>query len=272
MINVGLLRKTFYELWPTTALFATLLFVFEALVAYVLPLLEEQYPSGLMQMSFVQAFIQAMLGAEVPPELSPMTFSAFAWAHPVILALVWGHPAICCTRVPAGEIDCGTIDILLSLPVGRWQILCNETLVWLIGGAVVLVALAAGNWYGRAQLDDALELPWANVMCVLTSLACLYLAVGGLCYLVAAALDRRGVAITIVFSFLLGSFLLNYLARLWEPAERLAFLSPMHYYRPLAVLQEGVLPGRDIAVLLTAAATTWIAAGIVFARRDVCTV
>jgi len=31
------------------------------------------------------------------------------------LALTWAHALLCCTRVPAGDVDRGTADILFGL-------------------------------------------------------------------------------------------------------------------------------------------------------------
>jgi putative exporter of polyketide antibiotics len=68
-----------------------------------------------------------------------------------------------------------------------------------------------------------------------------------------------------------GSFLVNYLAQLWEPARHLAFLSILDYYRPVNVLRNGTWPVHDILVLLGGAAVLWTAGGLVFARRDLTT-
>src|SRR5262249_39139303 len=100
----------------------------------------------------------------------------------------------------------------------------------------------------------------------------LYAAVGGLSWLVSSLSDRRGRAMTIVFLVLLALFLLNYLAPFWGPLEKIAFLSPLHYHRPVNVLGSGVWPWRDMGVLLTSGGAMWLAAGAVFARRDLCTV
>jgi hypothetical protein len=89
---------------------------------------------------------------------------------------------------------------------------------------------------------------------------------------VSALSDRRGRAITLVFAVVLASFLLNYLAQFWSVAEKVSFLSILTYYRPLVILRDGSCPVKDMAILLTIASLLWSAAGVVFARRDLCTV
>jgi len=54
--------------------------------------------------------------------------------------------------------------------------------------------------------------------------------------------------------------------------EKIVFLSPLHYHRPVETLSGGAWPCKDIAILLGAGAVMWIAGGAVFARRGLCTV
>jgi hypothetical protein len=84
--------------------------------------------------------------------------------------------------------------------------------------------------------------------------------------------DRRGRAITAGFVVLLALFLLNYLAEFWQPLAKFQFLNPLHYHRPMMALETGVWPLKDMCTLLLAGALMWLAGGVIFARRDLCTV
>ncbi len=115
-MNRGLLIKSLREVWIATVLFAFALMVLEAIFAYVLPTFADQFSTVLLQLEFVQRMVQALLGTDIGDQISPAVFSSIAWAHPVVLTIVWAHAIIFCTRVPAGEIDRGTIDLLFGLP------------------------------------------------------------------------------------------------------------------------------------------------------------
>ena len=101
---------------------------------------------------------------------------------------------------------------------------------------------------------------------------CLYLAVGGLAYLVSAVSDRRGRAIGVIFAIVLGSFFLNFLTQFWEPAKQMSFLGLLDYYRPFEIVSTGLWPVSSMVVLVVFAVVTWVAGGCLFARRDICTV
>jgi ABC-2 type transport system permease protein len=99
-----------------------------------------------------------------------------------------------------------------------------------------------------------------------------YVAVGGLAFMVSAMSDRRGRAIGVIFGLLLGSFLLNFLAQFWPPAGRLSFLGVLDYYKPAQILTGGSIPIRDIVGLLGFGLATWAIGGEILARRSICTV
>jgi putative exporter of polyketide antibiotics len=272
MINRGLIRKALHELLPIMALFGTLALLFEAALAFVLPKLAVQLSDQLLQMPFLQNIMRAILGVDVADGVGPGFIMSMCWAHPGVLAITWAHTIITCTRVPAGEVDRGTIDVLLGLPVSRWQLYLTETVIWLAGGVVLIALALCGNTVGGLLAPPETRPEMGRIFIVLVNLLCMYAAIGAFALLMSALSDRRGRAITVVFVVVLVSFLLSFLAQFWAPAEKVAVLSVLQYYRPVFILRDGTWPMVDIAVLLGVSGALWTAAGIVFARRDLCTV
>ena len=137
-MNRGLLVKSMREAAVATAILSIALMVFEALLTLVLPTLMENFSSQLLQLEFFRTIISALLGTDIGELLGPETITAFAWVHPVVLATVWTYAIVHCTRVPACEVDRGTIDMLLGLPVSRWRVYTTETVVFAGGGLILL--------------------------------------------------------------------------------------------------------------------------------------
>ncbi len=90
--------------------------------------------------------------------------------------------------------------------------------------------------------------------------------------MVSSLSNRRGRAFSVVFALVLVSFLVNFLAQLWEPAKSLAFLSVLDYYQPLLILRSSSWPVANMLTLLTVGVLFWLAGMLIFARRDICTV
>ena len=270
-MNRGLLLKAFRETWLTTVLLGLAILVVEGVLIYSLAIFRDEISSAWRQIPFVRHMLKGLLGAELADRFKPDILVSFAWIHPVILALLWAHAIAFCTRVPAGEVDRGTIDILLGLPVSRWQLYLSDTLAWLVSGSVVVLMVLAGNLLGVALLKKGLPMQSRAVPMLIVNLFGLYVMVGSLTWLMSSLSNRRGRAIAVVLAMVLCSFLLNYLAEFWHPAQSISFLSVLHYYQPAIILAKLVWPASDLLTLLVLAGMFWIAGGIVFIRRDLAT-
>jgi ABC-2 type transport system permease protein len=265
------LLKILRETWPLTLLFALGLFVAELVLNVVFPQILRQLGDLLERLPFVRDFVGALLGVSIEGELTAQLMQAFVWVHPTVLALLCAYVMLHCTRFPVAEIDRGTVDILLGLPVSRRAIFLCETAGWLAGGVVLLGAAAAGYVIGSRALAAASRPPFGYVLLVLLNLFCVYLAVGGVCYLLSSFSERRGRAISAAFGVVLASFLLTFVAQFWAPAAPFAFLSVLDYYRPANILKGGTVDLRDLAVLLAVGLGGWLGGLEISARRNIST-
>jgi ABC-type transport system involved in multi-copper enzyme maturation permease subunit len=271
MINLGLIRRALRETLPTTILCALFLATISGVLAYALPQFQARMmqrsflPPGLVQMRNVLLGVDSSSGG-----VADVAFS-IGWSHPVVLILLLAHAVIACTRVPAGEIERGSIDMLMGLPISRIQLFLSETLAWLIGGLIVLGAVYAGSFIGARFIQPDYRPNWGKLGIVVLNLAFVYAVVGAAAMAASSISDRRGRAVLAVLVISVGSLLLNFLELLWEPAKQFSFLSFLHYYRPIGMLMNGAWPIRDLEILGAIAGTLWVFAGIVLARRPLTT-
>jgi ABC-type Na+ efflux pump permease subunit len=243
----------------------------EGLLTFVLTSRQAQFAQRIADLPMLQGFLKGLLGVEMAESIGPGMLAAVAWVHPVILAITWAHAIIIATRVPAGEIERGTIDVLLGLPISRRELFITETFACMSAGLVLMLAAAAGHAIGGRFLDPSLRLEPARVAIIVVNLYAVYLTVGAMAMLLSALSDRRGRAMSIAFGLVVGSFLINALAQAWKPAEHLSFLSLLSYHRPLRVMRTGDWPVGDLLRLGGAAVLMWLGAGVVLARRDITT-
>ena len=269
----GLLKKILWEVRIPTMLFATALFVVMFLLTSLLPKVLGDFHKFFDKLPFVKPLITALLGMDPGDDgLTAAMMQAFLWVHPTVLTILWAHELMYCSRVPAAEIDRGSIDFLLGLPISRWNLFKVETLGWLFSGLFILSIGFAGHALAATQLQPSMQPHLFAVVSIMVNLFCIYLAVGAVAFLVSTNSDRRGRAIGIMFGILLLSFLLNFLAQFWAPAQTISFLSVMEYYRPAAIIQENKFPIKDVIILCLISVTAWTVAGIRFSKRSICTV
>jgi ABC-type transport system involved in multi-copper enzyme maturation permease subunit len=238
----------------------------------VLPKLEAGMNDFLATLPFIRTFLQALLGSDLGGNISGQMLQAILWTHPVVLAIVWAHEITFCTRMPAAEIDRGTIDLLLSWPASRVKILAGESLVWLLSGVMVLAMGFVGHLISAIAVHAQATPPASREITVLLNLYCVYVAVGGLAYFISAMSDSRGRALAATIAIVLASFLVSFVVQIWPDARALTPLGILSYYRPAVILATGIPPWGDMARLVGSGMALWWAASQVFARRNICTI
>ncbi len=267
----GLLTKTIRETWLSTASFALGVGLVTGLITYVLPQLLGGLNEFMLQVPFIRSVISAMMGIDMSDGLSVTMLLAVMWTHPVVLALVWAHGIALATRFPAGEVENGTIDVLLGWPASRRTVYVAVSLVWLISAVCVVLAGFTGYVLATSTLPADVRPALARAATAAVNLLAMACAAGAFAMAVSSLADRRGRALAAAFAVVAGSFLLNFLGPYWPPADALGFLGLMDYYRPALILRDGGFPARDVLALLAASAVFWTAGLERTARRDIVT-
>lgn len=206
----------------------------------------------------------ALLGGELALA-SPMGVIAFGYVHPFFIALLSAWTIRVASGALAGEIGRGTMDLLASRPVPRW----SQVLAAWVATAAGLALLVAAAWTGTAvglELRPLGATP--RQVAGLPALAwMLFMGWASLAVLVSAMRREAGSAIAWITGLIASSFVLDFLARVWQPAAWARPVSLFAYYRP----QDLVRSGLDVsdAVCLGGVALAGLAAAVlIFERRD----
>ena len=270
---LGLLQKIWMEVrWPLLILSVGLCVVMGSLTA-LLPKLLGNIDQMFGKLPLIKPLLTALLGVDPGEQISAQLSQAFLWIHPTVLTLLWAQEVMYCSRLPAGEVDRGTADFLLSLPISKWKLFLAETIGWIVSGVIMLSFSYSGHLLASMTVQLDMWLSATNTLMVIANLGAVYLAVGSFSFLISAVCDRRGRAIGIVFTVLVASFLLNVLAQFQDWAKHLSgWFSVMEYYRPAIIIQTGEFPWRDVGILVALSVIMWISSGVVFQRRSICTV
>lgn len=187
---------------------------------------------------------------------------------PVVLAI---YVIINSTWTLAGEEDDGTLELLLAMPLYRWQIVSAKAIS--IGLSTFLILTIVGAWNGlilnwikpNVEIDityQQLFIAVINAWPIILSIAMIGLFLGA--YLP----THRIAAITLTVFFFVSYFTENF-------ASHVESLSPLEPYSIFAyfdtsanVFREGV-QAKDVLVLLAVAAVFFVLALLSFRRRNV---
>lgn len=213
----------------------------------------EAYPQGLLD-----AFGITDLG-DVENYMNSQVFIL----APLALAF---FPILAGSGAIAGAEERGTIDVLLSNPLPRWQLVAGSfaatavSLLW-------IVALTGLLTWGTAVLVDV-DLSLGATADAVLNMWPVCLLFGGLALLCSAIFHRRALAVAIPGFLLFAMYLIDTIGRASEDLEGLRPASVFYYYG--SAIEEGIDWTNFGGVTLVALVLVLLAA-LAFWRRDIYT-
>jgi ABC-2 type transport system permease protein len=264
-----MVRKAVRDLRWTTFWYAFGMALFIFLMTSFYPTLErqqeqfvellQQYPEFLFRIFGIDP-TQAALFATFAGFMHAETFG-FIWPVTGLLFVVLSGAA-----VVAQEIERGTADLWLSVPIPRVHLLVSKQVALLSGILVFVltseVALAAGAFVFGGDITAR------GLVQLAVALTCFLIAFGGLATLASSLASERSKAAGIVGGLALLMYLLWVLAGLAEEARWLRYFSLFTVYDPQAAML-GELPWSKPVIQLLVGLAAAVAAQIAFARRDI---
>jgi ABC-2 type transport system permease protein len=198
----------------------------------------------------------------------PADLLAFGWNHPIALAIGGAVAVVLASRACAGEIETGTLELVLSQPLSRGRYLGGQAV---FAGAALAVLSAAGA--AAAFLGERLYGLHALGLKTLALLALNYFLLQaawfGLTLLFSVFGREAGRVAFAGFLIALLSYLTQVVAQIWPKAAFLLPYSPNAYYDPRVIEKAGLIPVRSFLVLGGIAVACGGLALWRFLRRDI---
>jgi ABC-2 type transport system permease protein len=211
----------------------------------------------------------------LPPEIidlvgndlasTPGKFLALGYGHPFFVILLGTWVVRTTNAAVAGEVGAGTMDLLASRPVSRWQFVASGFLASALGLTLIIVSAFMGTAFGVSIRD--LGVVATDFIPVAAGAWLMFAAWTGVGLLISATRRDGGQAISWMTAIIVLSFVLDYLARLWTPIFKLRSLSLFRYFEPQAIFGDG-LPAITIIVLTSTLVVTVLGAIVAIRRRD----
>lgn len=180
----------------------------------------------------------------------------------LIFAIARGSGAI------AGEEERGTMDLLLSHPLRRWQVVLEKFAAM----AVAILTLALVLWLSMIMgaLAVGMDISFGQMGEVTLSAALLGLTFGSLALALGCATGNRGLCIGLATALGVAAYFLNALAPVVEVLEPSRKLSPFYYYMGADPLTNGLNPVHAVVLVVLTVALLAVAL-VTFERRDLVT-
>ncbi|WP_422930356.1 permease [Singulisphaera sp. PoT] len=263
---IALLRKHFSEAKWGLALSMLAFFAFSILTVWLTLRAERVLESGDFGPNGRRLRLFQALGAK---DFSSLTLEICFWNFPLITLTVLGWAIGRGASPVAGEIERGTLDLILSRPVSRSLYLLSHVTFTVIGLVAMAAALIAGNFVG-SQIYTVKSPPGVLIL-LRPALMLVTFGMAAYAYtLPFSAIDIARwrpslIASAVTFAGIVGICISP---QFEEQRELLERVSIFWAYTPITVSQTSDTLAYNAAVLLGIFATGLVVALIAFSRRD----
>jgi ABC-type transport system involved in multi-copper enzyme maturation permease subunit len=269
-ISIPLWNRIWKDYWFTTLICTLTLFLFHWLVVTFLPLYDLRY--RLIHIRRMPQILKAMIGPDLMEIVSTTCIGSFAFLHPISLAVLMAIAIMIPSWVLVGQIDRGTIELILSTPTSRRKLLFTTIWAGLFGGVILIAFMLIGVWVGVSTTKLNEPYHFDLIVRVAINLFALYILFLSISIFFSSIFSIRGLATGWVVAFAVFTYLLHFLSEWWEFFSRISFLGPLYYFRPIKIAAGVYDPTRDIVVLLVVSIALLTLSTVWFSRRNIAVV
>lgn len=170
---------------------------------------------------------------------------------PIILGI---YVILLATGTLAGEEENGTLELIVALPLKRWQIIAMKTASLLVVILLIMLILSAGSALVLQSVISSAELTIdvtpIQLFWALLGTYPMMIALFGMSLFLASFMPSRRLALVGMFSFYLASYLINSIAGLVESLAWLEALSIFAYINTTATVFTAGVDPFNLLVLL----------------------
>lgn len=193
-----------------------------------------------------------------------------------ILPLILGIYAIMLgTGTVAGEDDKGTLEMVVAMPLERWQVVTMKTLALLTLLLLTVIVFAIGESVALAVVSnitearDVITLEPQQLFTALLGIYPLMVVIFSISLFLGAIMPNRRIALAVMVTIYLASYVANSAAGLVESLNWLETISIFSYVNTSGSVFTEDVEMADVAVLLAISVVFFLLAVVSFQGRNV---
>jgi len=270
-MNAALWKKAVSDAWLQLAVCSVLLVLFSWVFVWLMSL----FPVGAFStiLRWMPSFVQPIVGVPLAELATPTGQLSILYVHAITLLLCVGWAVGRGSDPISGEIGRGTMDLILSLPIRRVEVLVAPAVVAAAGAAVLAASVSAGTLLGlkTVTLHGDVSLwkffPGAVNLCAMT------FCLTGVTALFSSFNRDRWRTISLAAGFFVISFIIKMVGRLWSAGWWLKYCTFLSAFQPQRLIlvpdHSGLTALKCNLTLVLLGLTCYAAAGVIFSRRDI---
>lgn len=261
-----LLRFWTLHILPAWCLIAFMIFLFQIAVCGIVHD-NERVKALLQYVDMLPSFIKALMGGEVLQIGNIAGLIAIGYQDPFVLLLYMLYAVGVPTALLAGEVQRGTMELILSRQTTKTHVYICAGLITIVGMYVLVIVMFTGTVVATMLYDFDQAVPLYSFLKIAIVGGMLASAVGGIA-LLAAACFRRGLAVSLTVAYLVVNYFVSIIADWWPRMKWLEPATIFNYVDGPAIFGKPGWPIGDVCVLLSLLTVSTVLGGIIWSRRD----
>jgi ABC-2 type transport system permease protein len=251
--------------FPIWLLIATIIFLFQIAICGIMH--DNESVKIFLQFIDKLSFVKSILGGDALQAGNVSGLIAIGYNHPLVLLLYMLFAVGIPTGLLAGEVQKGTMELILSRHVAKIHTYICAGLITVTGMFALVMVMFIGTIFATNLYDFGQAIPLYTFFKAAINGGLLASAVGGIA-LLAAACFQRNTAVWLTVAYLVVNYFISIIAEWWP---RMKFLNPatiFHYVDGQKIFSGGGWPLSDMAVLISVLSFSAFLGGVIWSRRD----
>jgi len=227
----------------------------------------EKVKAFLQYIDMLPSFIKAFMGGDVLQVGNIAGLISIGYQDPLVLILYMLYAVGVPTALLTGEVQRGTMELILSQQATKTQIYICAGLITVVGMYALVVVMFLGTVAATNLYDFEQEVPFYSFFKLAVNGGILASAVGGIA-LLAAACFRRGTAVGVTVAYLVVNYFAEMIAEWWPRMKWLEPITLFNYVDEAKIFTQSTWPLSDMCVLISILVVSTIAGGVIWSRRD----
>ncbi len=247
-------------------LIAAIIFLFQIAVCGIVH--DNKTVKALIQyLDMLPSFIKTALGGEALKVGNVSGLIAIGYNDPLVLVLYMLFAVGVPTGLLAGEVQKGTMELILSRHVSKNHVYICSGLITIIGMFALVLVMFLGTVFSINLFDFGQNIPIYSFFKAAINGGILASAVGGIA-LLAAACFQRNTAVWVTVAYLVVNYFVSIIAEWWPRMKWMYPASIFYYVDGEKIFTEAGWPVGDMFVLVSILVVSTLLGGVIWSRRD----
>ena len=219
-------------------------------------------------LELLPSFIKSALGGDAIQAGNTAGLILIGYNDPFVLILFMLYAVGVPTGLLTGEVQRGTMELILSRPTTKTQVYICAGVITIVGMFGLSLVMFLGTVAATRIFHFEDVVPLYKFFQTVVNGGLLASAVGGLALLSAAFFRRRNMAVGVTVAYLVVNYFVSVIAEWWPLMSFMKGWTIFYYVGDPMIFRDSAWPLTDMCVLTLILAVSAFVGGVIWQRRD----